>query len=120
MSKIVILRFFFFLLVTFQIENFSFITYSDRDRVGEAIQKLRENGTIDRLVHKWSKKGGHCTDSDGNLLPVRRRESGPTFITMSPRDLAVPFLFLFLCGIFTAVIAALEILHTRGHFKVNI
>lgn len=106
--------------MTFQIENFSFITYSDRDRVGEAIQKLRENGTIDRLVHKWSKKGGHCTDSDGNLLPVRRRESGPTFITMSPRDLAVPFLFLFLCGIFTAVIAALEILHTRGHFKVNI
>ena len=75
---------------------------------------------MEEINHEWDGKGGNCPDPEGSSLPVRREEGGGTFMSMSPRDLAVPFLVLFLCGLLAGAVAALEILHARGYFNVRV
>ena len=75
---------------------------------------------MEEINHEWDGKGGNCPDPEGSSLPVRREEGGGTFMAMSPRDLAVPFLMLFLLGLVAGGVAALEILEARGYFNVRL
>ncbi|KAK7486540.1 hypothetical protein BaRGS_00022206, partial [Batillaria attramentaria] len=84
------------------------------NRIDSAILTLREDGQVHMLRSNWLRKGGFCTETDGSSLPVRRPDRGSKFVVMGPRDLAVPFLFLFLCGLVAGLVFTLEILHSKG------
>ncbi|XP_076448248.1 glutamate receptor 2-like [Babylonia areolata] len=88
-------------------------------RLNSAILALRGTDEMDTLSHEWDRKGGNCPDPDGSGLPVRRETVGLTFMELGPRDLAVPFLLLFLCGLLAGGIAALEILNEKGYFNFS-
>lgn len=98
---------------------FSLKSYTDpvRSRIDGAILTLKEIGDLHLLVENWKRKDGFCTEQDGSSLPVRHPDRGAAFVPMGPRDLAVPFLFLFLCGIIAGLVVTLEILHAKGHFN---
>lgn len=91
-----------------------------RRRINSAILQLRQSGELYNLEQKWYSLGSKgCPDTDGNSLPVRRGETPQRFKAMDPQDLAMPFLLLFLCGLVAVGVAALEIMHAMGHFKVS-
>ena len=89
------------------------------DRIDPAIKRMKETRELEELTTKWATKGSKCPDPEGSSLPVRRKEGGVTFLVMGPRDLAVPFLVLFLGGLLAAGVAALEVLNDMGYFNVS-
>jgi hypothetical protein len=100
---------------------FSWISsiFSRRRRISAAILTMKQSGELASYQNKWDGKGGNCVDPEGSNLPVRRSDSSVTFMALGPRDLAVPFLLLFLCLLITAGVAGLEIAYTQGYFEVS-
>ena len=100
--------------------NYPFLKQFTRRRINSYLDTLNMMGILSSLRSKWDGKGGNCPDPYGNSLPVRRPDSGVTALPLTPQDLAVPLLWLFLCGLITGGVAALEISYTKGYLDVSV
>nr|KAG5704304.1 hypothetical protein BaRGS_012613 [Batillaria attramentaria] len=96
--------------------------------LGEGLERMRDSqGKFALLLPSYTAEYlalrncdlityGNSLDPISYAFAFTLGDRGSKFVVMGPRDLAVPFLFLFLCGLVAGLVFTLEILHSKGQF----